>query len=488
MATLRPVHWSATSGHAHLALEFRSDSAFGGTSTPRGSTHDVAGDSARNARERRDARDCSAPAAAHDGVGGFDRRCCRSSVGGATRVLPTRLAVIGEDRVRVPAGTFDCWVVAVHADQTKGLYWVTKTRSDRGAEHAGPPTMGGAQVVERAGEDREYESDSDSARSQARLAAGRARSHRDAISAQKRNDVARCSMTHVPRRGLTWPHVSGQAGNSASWGSGSRSGGSGGRDGVWFSAGSGAGIGTSIWWSSGKGRWRSSRSRRGAGAEFGDPVEAVNWSKQTRVRSAPPRSGSTGTAARTSPIASTSSACSWRATGCESATSPNAFSLRRFGLNSGSRFRILFGYRVARFSGTITLHGQSGLRLTERMREMAVSTLQDDKKKALNLAIAQIEKSCGKGSIMRLGADQKVRVEAISDGRDQSRCGDRRGWHSARSRHRDLRPGVERQDDAVFARRRERAAGRRRRGVHRRRARARYRLRAESWAWTSRRC
>jgi recombination protein RecA len=50
------------------------------------------------------------------------------------------------------------------------------------------------------------------------------------------------------------------------------------------------------------------------------------------------------------------------------------------------------------------------------MCEMAVSTLQDDKKKALNLAIAQIEKSCGKGSIMRLGADQKVRAEAIPTG------------------------------------------------------------------------
>ena len=47
---------------------------------------------------------------------------------------------------------------------------------------------------------------------------------------------------------------------------------------------------------------------------------------------------------------------------------------------------------------------------------MAVSTLQDDKKKALNLAIAQIEKTHGKGSIMRLGADQKVRVESISTG------------------------------------------------------------------------
>ncbi|HEY2163578.1 MAG TPA: recombinase RecA [Gemmatimonadaceae bacterium] len=47
---------------------------------------------------------------------------------------------------------------------------------------------------------------------------------------------------------------------------------------------------------------------------------------------------------------------------------------------------------------------------------MAVSTSQDDKKKALNLAIAQIEKTHGKGSIMRLGADQKVRVESISTG------------------------------------------------------------------------
>jgi recombination protein RecA len=47
---------------------------------------------------------------------------------------------------------------------------------------------------------------------------------------------------------------------------------------------------------------------------------------------------------------------------------------------------------------------------------MAVSTMTDDKKKALNLAITQIEKSCGKGSIMRLGTESKVRVEAIPTG------------------------------------------------------------------------
>jgi recombination protein RecA len=47
---------------------------------------------------------------------------------------------------------------------------------------------------------------------------------------------------------------------------------------------------------------------------------------------------------------------------------------------------------------------------------MAVSTIAEDKKKALTLAIAQIEKSCGKGSIMRMDAKEKVRVEAVPTG------------------------------------------------------------------------
>ncbi|MEP6618956.1 MAG: recombinase RecA [bacterium] len=47
---------------------------------------------------------------------------------------------------------------------------------------------------------------------------------------------------------------------------------------------------------------------------------------------------------------------------------------------------------------------------------MAVSTIAEDKKKALNLAIAQIEKSCGKGSIMRMDAKEKVRIEAVPTG------------------------------------------------------------------------
>ena len=48
---------------------------------------------------------------------------------------------------------------------------------------------------------------------------------------------------------------------------------------------------------------------------------------------------------------------------------------------------------------------------------MGVTAVQEDRKKALNLAIAQIEKTCGKGSIMRMGADSaRVRVDAIPTG------------------------------------------------------------------------
>jgi recombination protein RecA len=49
--------------------------------------------------------------------------------------------------------------------------------------------------------------------------------------------------------------------------------------------------------------------------------------------------------------------------------------------------------------------------------EKQAATLPDEKKKALNLAIAQIEKQIGKGSIMRMGQERpRVAVGAISTG------------------------------------------------------------------------
>jgi len=65
----------------------------------------------------------------------------------ATGIIPTRFTVIGEDRVRVPAGTFDCWVVAVHADAARGLYWVTKRDPEIVRSALDVPALGGAQLV-----------------------------------------------------------------------------------------------------------------------------------------------------------------------------------------------------------------------------------------------------------------------------------------------------------------------------------------------------
>jgi len=48
---------------------------------------------------------------------------------------------------------------------------------------------------------------------------------------------------------------------------------------------------------------------------------------------------------------------------------------------------------------------------------MPEEAVKDDRRKALNLAIAQIEKTCGKGSIMRMGSERaRVKVDAIPTG------------------------------------------------------------------------
>jgi recombination protein RecA len=44
------------------------------------------------------------------------------------------------------------------------------------------------------------------------------------------------------------------------------------------------------------------------------------------------------------------------------------------------------------------------------------SGISDERKKALNLAMAQIEKTCGKGSIMRIGQNAYVKIASISTG------------------------------------------------------------------------
>jgi recombination protein RecA len=77
-------------------------------------------------------------------------------------------------------------------------------------------------------------------------------------------------------------------------------------------------------------------------------------------------------------------------------------------LRNRSDFRIFFGaQKPPGFQRQLSLNGE----------KMAVSVMGEDKKKALNLAIAQIEKNCGKGSIMKMGSESaRVKIDAIPTG------------------------------------------------------------------------
>src|SRR2546422_868537 len=61
--------------------------------------------------------------------------------------------------------------------------------------------------------------------------------------------------------------------------------------------------------------------------------------------------------------------------------------------------------------------GSQPMSRTLMAADKEVPQLSDERRKALNLAITQIEKTCGKGAIMRMGADSpRVRVEIIPTG------------------------------------------------------------------------
>ena len=104
-----------------------------------------------------------------------------------------------------------------------------------------------------------------------------------------------------------------------------------------------------------------------------------------------------------------------------------------------------------------------------------------DKTKALDAALSQIERAFGKGSIMRLGKNQAVtEIETISTGSLGLDIALGRRRPAARPRHRNLRPGILRQDHAGAAHHRRSAEDRRRLRLRRRRTCARSGLCAQT--------
>jgi hypothetical protein len=143
---LSPLHLNSKVNRSLLALEFRGDSAFGGTSGPPGRRSFVSPVPAvtfiNSAMLETVLRLLPLSPSWEDSAMTFTASL------GSNATVPTRLSVIGEDRVQLPAGTFDCWVVAVHAGETaRGLYWVTKQDPIVVRSSLDLPTMGGAQLV-----------------------------------------------------------------------------------------------------------------------------------------------------------------------------------------------------------------------------------------------------------------------------------------------------------------------------------------------------
>jgi hypothetical protein len=142
---LHPLHWNAAQGLARLGAEFRGDTAFGATAAPSGHRSIIAvvpsGTMITSAMLETALRLLPLQ------TGWEDSTTALSITLGNTAVVQTRLSVIGEDQVRVPAGTFDCWVVAVHAEAARGLYWVTKRDPQVVRSALDVPAFGGAQLV-----------------------------------------------------------------------------------------------------------------------------------------------------------------------------------------------------------------------------------------------------------------------------------------------------------------------------------------------------
>lgn len=144
--SLRPIHWGSVQGPSRLAAEFRGDTVYGATTVPGGRrsviTSVPAGTFVSSAMLETVLRLLPLNVAWEDSASTL------SITPASNALVPTRLSVIGEDRVQVPAGTFDCWVVAIHAgDQGRGLYWVSKRDPILVRSALDVPTLGGAQLV-----------------------------------------------------------------------------------------------------------------------------------------------------------------------------------------------------------------------------------------------------------------------------------------------------------------------------------------------------
>jgi hypothetical protein len=121
---LEPIHWASTLGRSRIGAEFRSDSVFGVLSTPAG-RRTMIGDlpgTALLTSSMTEAALSLYPLA----LNWRDSVLVAVTNAPRTLVLHAEVAVVGEARVTVPAGAFDCWIVTLTTEAGGPTYWVSK--------------------------------------------------------------------------------------------------------------------------------------------------------------------------------------------------------------------------------------------------------------------------------------------------------------------------------------------------------------------------
>ena len=121
---LRPLHWIASQGVARVAAEFTADSVYGASSSPLGRQNIVLPNRADLLVNSAavDAALTSVPLAA---AWRDSAEMLLVDAGGAA-LTPVTFSIEGEERITVPAGDFDCWVVSLETERASARLWVTK--------------------------------------------------------------------------------------------------------------------------------------------------------------------------------------------------------------------------------------------------------------------------------------------------------------------------------------------------------------------------
>jgi hypothetical protein len=123
-ATLRLLHWGSYVDFTRVVADFRSDSIFGGITTPVG-RRTMVGDLPATAWIT--AAQTEAAISVYPLIPDLrDSVTIVATETSRSTTLRAELAVLGEERVTVPAGSYDCWIVTLTTDAGGPTYWVAK--------------------------------------------------------------------------------------------------------------------------------------------------------------------------------------------------------------------------------------------------------------------------------------------------------------------------------------------------------------------------